>query len=49
MRKIIIHEEEIEPKEGIYLVDPKWIHLDEREVCEAIQNNQKIFKVNFGG
>ena len=46
---IIPEEQEVENVEGIYLIDPVWIHLDEKEVQERLENNQKIFKINFGG
>jgi len=47
MKQITVHTNETEADEGIYLVDPKWIHLDEKEVKDALDKNQKIFKVNF--
>jgi len=46
MGKIIIREEEVLPKEGFYLVNPPWIHLDEKEVQEKIEKGEKLFKVN---
>ncbi len=46
-KQIIIKNEEIELEEGVYLVDPMWIHLDEKEVQEVLDKNQQIFRVNF--
>lgn len=49
MKTITIHEKEAEKCEGIFLVDPVWVHLDEKEIQEKMDKNQKIFKVNFEG
>ena len=47
MKTLTIHQNESFPSEGVYLVDPEWVHLDEKEAQEALDKNQKIFKVNF--
>jgi len=49
MKQITINKKEIEEEnaEGIFLVNPTWIHLDEREVQEKLEKGEKLFKVNF--
>jgi hypothetical protein len=47
MKTITIHTEEAEPKEGLFLVNPVWVHLDEKEVQEKLQIGEKVFKINF--
>ena len=48
-KQITIHTNEVEVEEGIFLINPQWIHLDEKEIQEALKQGQKIFKVNFQG
>lgn len=43
MKHITIHTREQEPKEGLFLVNPKWIHLSEEEVQEKIKKGEKLF------
>ena len=47
MRTITIHqnEQETKPSEGIFLVNPTWIHLDEQEIKEKLDRGEKLFKV----
>lgn len=50
IKQIIISREETEQKNafGIFLIGPKWIHLDEKEIQERLDRGEKLFKVNFG-
>lgn len=45
MKNITIRDKEEEPREGIFLVNPKWIHLDEQEIKEKLEKGEKLFKV----
>ncbi len=49
IKKITIHREEAEQDlvEGIFLVNPQWTHLDEKEVQEKLEKGEKLFKVSF--
>ncbi len=40
-----ISKTETSQSEGIFLVNPKWIHLDEKEIKEKLDKGQKLFKV----
>ena len=45
MKLITIHQEEQEPEEGLFLVNPTWIHLDEQEIKDKLEKGEKLFKV----
>jgi len=47
MKHITVHTNEQEPKEGIFLVNPTWIHLDEYEIKERTERGEKLFKVEI--
>jgi hypothetical protein len=47
MKHITIHTNEVQPEEGVFLVNPTWIHLDEKEVQERMEKGEKLFKVKF--
>ena len=49
MRTLTIHTNEQEPKEGIFLVNPTWVHLDESEIKEKLDKGEKLFKVKVEG
>lgn len=49
MKHITIHTNETESEEGIFLVNPTWIYLDEKEVQEKIEKGEKVFKVKVEG
>jgi Pyruvate/2-oxoacid:ferredoxin oxidoreductase gamma subunit len=46
-KQTTIHTNEQESEEGTFLVNPKWIHLDEKEIQEKLDNREKRFRVNF--
>ncbi len=45
MRTLTIHPNETLPSEGIFLVNPTWIHLSEQEIQEKLEKGEKLFKV----
>ncbi len=47
MKCIKIKNDKIDSKntEGIFLVNPQWIHLDEKEIKERLGRGEKLFKV----
>jgi hypothetical protein len=46
MKHITIHKEEQDNlKEGLFLINPVWIHLDEREIKDKSAKGEKLFKV----
>jgi hypothetical protein len=45
MKTLTIHNTETELEEGIFLVNPTWIHLDESEIKDKLQQGEKLFKV----
>ncbi|MCX6742369.1 MAG: hypothetical protein NTX24_04335 [Candidatus Pacearchaeota archaeon] len=46
MKHITIHkEEQNNVEEGIFLVNPTWIHLDEKEIKDKLDKGEKLFKV----
>ena len=45
MKHLTIHSNEQEPSEGIFIVNPIWIHLDEHEIQEKLEKGEKLFKV----
>lgn len=45
MKALTIHPIEQQPSEGIFLANPTWIYLDEKEVKEKIEKGEKLFKV----
>jgi len=45
MRTITIHPTETELSEGIFLVNPQWMHLDESEIKDKLEKGEKLFKV----
>lgn len=49
MKTNIINNNETCIKEGIFLINPQWVHLDENEIKEKLQHNQKILRVKYGG
>jgi hypothetical protein len=50
LKQITIHAEqqEVGSAEGIFLVNPTWVHLDDKEVKERLERNEKLFKVKVG-
>ena len=46
MKHITIYQTETSPSEGIFLINPTWIHLDEKETREKLEKGEKLFKVN---
>jgi len=45
MKTITISQTETSPSEGIFLVNPQWIHLDEKEIKEGLEQGERLFKV----
>jgi hypothetical protein len=45
MPLLIVHPDETSLSEGIFLVNPTWIHLDESEIKEKLEKGNKLFKV----
>lgn len=46
MKHITINQDEQEDvKEGLFLVNPVWVHLDEKEISEKLDKGEKLFKV----
>jgi len=45
MRTLTIHTNEQEQLEGIFLINPTWIHLDEKEIKEKLDKGENLFKV----
>ena len=45
MCTLIIFPNETKPKEGIFLVNPTWVHLDGQEIKEKLKKGEKLFKV----
>lgn len=45
MKNITISQNETSPSEGIFLVNPTWIHLDEQEIKDKLDKGEKLFKV----
>ncbi|MCX6741952.1 MAG: hypothetical protein NTX24_02130 [Candidatus Pacearchaeota archaeon] len=46
MKHIIIHSDEQDNiEEGLFLVNPAWIHLDEQEINDKLEKGEKLFKV----
>lgn len=47
MKHLTIHTKETDAEEGIFLVNPTWIYLDEKEVQEKIEKGEKLFKAKI--
>ncbi|MCX6742323.1 MAG: hypothetical protein NTX24_04105 [Candidatus Pacearchaeota archaeon] len=47
MKHITINNTEQEPEEGIFLVNPTWIHLDEKEIQDKLEKGEKLFRVKI--
>ena len=45
MKTLTIHNSETSSSEGIFLVNPTWIHLDEKEIKDKLKKGEKLFKV----
>ncbi len=45
MHPLTISQNETLPPEGIFLVNPTWIHLDEQEIQDKLEKGEKLFKV----
>jgi hypothetical protein len=45
MRTLTLSQTEQKPSEGLFLVNPTWIHLDEQEISEKMEKGEKLFKV----
>jgi len=46
MKTLTIHNlEHEEINEGLFLVNPTWIHLDEKEISEKLKKGEKLFKI----
>ncbi len=46
MKTLTINNNEQEAiKEGLFLVNPTWIHLDESEIQDKLDKGEKLFKV----
>ena len=45
MKTLTIHTNEQCPEEGIFLVNPTWVHLDEKEIKDKLKKGEKLFKV----
>jgi hypothetical protein len=46
MKKITIKEDKTGLSEGIFVVNPQWIHLDEKEIEDRLKKGEKLFKVS---
>ena len=47
IKHITISKNEQEPSEGIFLVNPTWIHLDEQEIKDKLEKGEKLFEVKI--
>ena len=47
MKQIIFNSEEKLPEEDIFLVNPIWDNLDEKEIRERLEKGEKLFKVKI--
>jgi hypothetical protein len=45
MKRITIHPDDQEPEEGLFLVNPIWVHLDGQEIKDKSDKGEKLFKV----
>lgn len=46
MKTLTTHNREQEDlSEGLFLINPTWIHLDESEIQEKLSKGDKLFKV----
>jgi hypothetical protein len=45
MKTLTIQDTNQNPSEGLFLVNPIWIHLDEKEIKEKLKKGEKLFKV----
>jgi hypothetical protein len=45
MKHLTISQTEASPSEGLFLVNPTWIHLDEQEIKDKLEKGEKLFKV----
>jgi hypothetical protein len=45
MRTLTISKDELPLSEGLFLINPIWIHLDEKEIQEKLSKGEKLFKV----
>ncbi len=45
MKTLTIQSNETSLSEGIFLVNPTWIHLDESEIKDKLEKGEKLFKV----
>jgi hypothetical protein len=48
IRSMTLNIKKQENSEGIFLVNPEWIHLDEMEIKERLERGERLFRVNFG-
>jgi hypothetical protein len=47
MKQIRTHSNDICTKEGIFLINPTWIHLDEQEIKKKLEKGENLFRVKF--
>ncbi len=45
MKTLTISQNETSLSEGIFLVNPTWIHLDKQEIQDKLEKGENLFKV----
>lgn len=45
MKTLNLSQTDQKTSEGLFLVNPTWIHLDEKEIQEKLSKGEKLFKI----